>query len=106
MADISIDEIKVKFQKLQSETQKLKEEKVKYEAQLNTLKEQYDAQLKTLLDETGTATLAEAVAVCKQKQAELNSLKESLQQTLDKYLGTTDSTQVGNDILGSLESSL
>ena len=88
MADISVDEIKAKFQRLQSETQKLKEEKVGYEAQLNTLKSQYEEQLQNLLKETGTSTLEEAVAICKQKQEELNQLKESLQQTLDSYLST------------------
>ena len=97
MADISIDEIKSKFQKLQSETQRLKEEKVGYEAQLSTLQTQYDEQLANLLKETGTSTLEEAVAVCKKKQEDLNKLKEELSKTLDGYLQTVgDSSQSGS----------
>jgi len=91
MSDISIDEIKKKFQELQTKTQKLKEEKVGYEAQLETLKSQYDEQLQALLSETGSSSLDEAIALCKRKQEELSSLKESLQQTLESYESTIES---------------
>lgn len=88
VTNLSIDEIKVKFQKLQEATQKLKEEKVGYEAQLSTLQSQYDEQLKILLEETGTSSLEEAVSLCKSKQGELETLKTELQEKLDTYLGT------------------
>lgn len=102
MADISVDEIKAKFQKLQTETQKLKEEKVGYEAQLNTLNTQYEEQLQALLQETGTTTLEDAVAVCKNKQEELNTLKTSLSQKLDEYLQTvSDAPESVDDQLGA-----
>lgn len=90
VTNLSIDEIKVKFQQLQEATQKLKEEKVGYEAQLSTLQSQYDEQLKTLLEETGTTSLEEAVALCKSKQGELETLKAELQEKLDTYLGTVN----------------
>ena len=101
MVDISVDEIKAKFQKLQSETQKLKEEKVGYEAQLNTLNTQYEEQLQALLQETGTTTLEDAVAVCKNKQEDLNKLKEQLSTKLDEYLKTIgDTGETVDDALG------
>jgi len=100
MADVSVEEIKEKFQRLQSETQKLKEEKVGYEAQLNTLNTQYEEYLQNLLQETGTTTLEDAVAVCKHKQEELNTLKDSLSKKLDEYLKTIGDTGSVDDQLG------
>lgn len=88
MADITVDEIKSKFQQLQDKTQKLKEEKISLESQLTTLKSQYDEQLAVLLKETGASTLEEAIQVCKSKQEELATIKESLSTTIDEYLQT------------------
>lgn len=98
--EISIEEIKEKFQKLQDEAQRLKEEKVKYEAQLSTLKEQYNTQLQELLESTKTSSLPEAVEYLKKQQNELESLKSDLQTQLDGYLSTIEGTE-SND-LGSL----
>lgn len=104
MADISVEDIKAKFQRLQSETQKLKEEKVGYEAQLSTLTSQYNEKLDELLKDTGTSTIEEAVAVCVRKQEELNKLKESLQASLDGFLSTVDTsaTSASTDTLDIL----
>ena len=103
MAEIRVEDIKSKFETLQSEIQSLKEKKIGYESQLSTLQQQYDEQLSALLQETGTSTLEEAVAVCKQKQEELNTLKETLSTKLDEYLKTVsgDSTPATNNSIDS-----
>lgn len=88
MAEIRIEDIKSKFETLQSVIQSLKEKKIGYESQLSTLQQQYDEQLSALLQETGTSTLEEAVEVCKKRQEELNALKEDLSTKLDDYLKT------------------
>lgn len=98
ITNLTIDEIKAKFQQLQETTQKLKEEKVGYEAQLTTLQSQYDEQLKALLEATGTSSLEEAVALCKSKQEEMENLKVELQSKLDKYLGTLNTNNSSNPL--------
>lgn len=103
MADIKVDDIKVKFERLQSKMQSLKEQKIGYESQLSTLQKQYDEQLQALLQETGTSTLEEAVEVCKQKQSELEAQKESLSKDLDGYLSTLSDNNTSS---GSVDSAI
>ena len=90
---ISIEEIKTKFQSLQSEHQRLREEKVRFEAQLATLQNQYDEQVKALLEETKTTSLEEAATYLKKQQAEIEQLKSTLQTELDSYTSLTISTR-------------
>lgn len=98
ITNLTIDEIKAKFQQLQETTQKLKEEKVGYEAQLTTLQSQYDEQLKALLEATGTNSLEEAVVLCKSKQEEMENLKVELQSKLDGYLSTLSNNTSTNPL--------
>lgn len=103
MADIKVEDIKAKFERLQTRMQSLKEQKIGYESQLNTLQKQYDEQLQALLQETGTSTLEEAVEVCKKKQSELEAQKESLSKDLDNYLSTVTSS---NDESSNVDSAI
>lgn len=98
MAEINIEEIKSKFETLQSKIQSLKEQKIGYESQLNTLQQQYNEQLQALLDETGASSLDEAIAICKKKQDDLNEQKEKLLSELDKYLATTSDSSISDSV--------
>lgn len=86
MSDITVDEIKNKFQSLQKITQTLKEEKIGYESKLSTLQSQYDEKVSKLLEDTHTSSLEEAVKLCKEKKAELDKLKEELDAEISKYI--------------------
>ena len=95
MADITVDEIKNKFQTLQKMTQSLKEEKIRYESELSTLQTQHDEKVKALLEATNTESLEEAVKFCKKKKEELDKLKSELDSELSKYID--ESGEAGED---------
>lgn len=103
MNDIMIEDIKSKFDKLQSELQNQKELKIKYESQLSTLQAQYDEQLQQILKDTGTTSLEDAITFCKGKKEELESIKESVSKELDQYLSTlsgSNETQTQSSDIG------
>lgn len=95
MSEISVDEIKNKFESLQKMTQALKEEKIGYESKLSTLQTQYDEKVEELLKSTNTESLEDAVKFCKEKKEELEKLKEELDSELSKYID--DSSEEGED---------
>ena len=90
MSEVTVDEIKNKFQALQKITQNLKEEKIGYESKLNTIQSQYDEKVSKLLECTNTSTLEEAVKLCKEKKEELEKLKSELDAEISKYIDESD----------------
>lgn len=85
---VSLQEIKEKFNTVQSIGQSLKEEKISLESELRTLTSDYDDQVAKLLEKTGASTLEEAIQVYKQRKTKLDSDMTSLSDELSKYLDT------------------
>lgn len=86
--EISIGELKEKFNAVQNIHQELKEEKIRLESEINTLQKDYDEKAKELLEKTGTASVEEASAYCDKMKKELTEEMESLSVELNKYLDT------------------
>lgn len=84
----SIQEIKEKFNTVQSIGQSLKEEKISLESELRTLTSDYDEQVKKLLEKTGASSLEEAIQIYKKRKADLESEMTSLSDELSGYLDT------------------
>lgn len=85
---VSLQEIKEKFNTVQTIGQSLKEEKISLESELRTLTSDYDDQVAKLLEKTGASTLEEAIQVYKQRKTKLDSDMTSLSDELSKYLDT------------------
>lgn len=85
---VSLQEIKEKFNTVQTIGQSLKEEKISLESELRTLTSDYDDQVAKLLEKTGASTLDEAIQVYKQRKTKLDSDMTSLSDELSKYLDT------------------
>lgn len=90
----NIEEVKEKFESLQKINQSLKEEKIRVESEIETLKNTYNEKLDLLLKETGTNTLEEAVEYCtKEKEKldkEISELDSKISQYLDSYGDESD----------------
>lgn len=85
---VSIQELKEKFNSVQTISQSLKEEKIGLESELRTLTADYDEQVKLLLEKTGASTLEEAVQVYNSRKEQLEGDMDSLAAELSGYLDT------------------
>lgn len=97
MSEVTVEDVKTKFQTLQKITQGLKEEKIGYESKLSTLQTQYDEKVNKLLEETETSSLEEAVKLCKEKKEELETLKAQLDSEISKYIDESDEEGEANE---------
>lgn len=88
MAEITLQELKEKFNTVQNISQSLKEEKIRLESEIKTLKTSYDESLKELLELTGASTLEEATKMYKDRKSKLDADMVSLSSQLNKYLDT------------------
>lgn len=88
MSNASLQDIKEKFSTVQNISQSLKEEKIRTESELKTLKADYDELVKELLEKTGTTTVEEAIAFYQSQRSNLDSRMVELSTELSKYLDT------------------
>lgn len=88
MSQITVEELKEKFNTVQNITQGLKEEKIRLESELKTLENDYNEQVKELLEKTGTSSLDEAKSVYEDMSAKLKSDMSDLEKELNSYLDT------------------
>lgn len=85
---MDIKDLKEKFNSVQNISQSLKEESIRLESELSTLKKDYDAKLKNLLEETGASTFDEAKSIIENKKSELETEMKTLDTELSGYLDT------------------
>lgn len=85
---VDIKELKERFNTLQQVIQSVKEEKIRTESEIKTLKTDYDEQLKNLLEVTGATTLEEATEIYNTRYSALEANKKKLEEELNGYLDT------------------
>lgn len=84
-------DIKTKFSTLQSNVQKLNNEKIGLESEIKTITSDQNDLVAKILELTGKDTIEEAYEFYNAQSAELESRKEKLEKELDNYLETKDS---------------
>lgn len=89
-----VEELKQKFVDLQQTHQKLREDKIRLESELNALETDYQAKLKNLFEVTNTSSYDEAVEFCKAKKAELDKEMEEMNAELENYLHPEKTTLI------------
>ena len=83
-------DIKTKFGTLQSNVQKLNNEKIGLESEIKTITADQKELVNKILELTGKDTIEEAYKFYNAQSDELESRKEKLEKELDNYLETKD----------------
>ena len=96
MSNVSVENIKDKFNKIESKKQELKENKIKLESEINSLSKEYNKTLNELKEMTGKDTYEEIVEFIKTKD-NLEKVKEKVSAELDRYINTEDKNDTNNN---------
>ena len=88
MSDVSVNELKEKFNTLQGISQSLKEDKIRLESELKTLQSDRDELLKSLMEKTGTESFEDAVKYYETHKEDLDKEMSELSETLNTFLDT------------------
>lgn len=86
--EVSINDIKEKFQTVQGIQQSLKEEKIKLDSEYNTLKKSLEEKVSELLEKTGSSSVDEAVKKHEEDKKKLEEDMASLSERLSGFLDT------------------
>lgn len=97
MSNVSVENIKDKFNKIESKKQELKENKIKLESEINSLSKEYNKTLNELKEMTGKDTYEEIVEFIKTKKDNLEKVKEKVSAELDRYINTEDKNDTNNN---------
>lgn len=85
--EVSIGDIKERFQSVQSIQQSLKEEKIRLDSEYATLKKSYEDKVKELLDKTESSTVEEAMS---KHEDNKKKLEQDMTVLFDKLSGFLD----------------
>lgn len=87
--EVSIGDIKERFQSVQNIQQSLKEEKIRLDSEYSTLKKSYEDKVNELLTKTDSSTVEEATSKHeeskKKLEEDMNTLFDKLSGFLDTY---------------------
>lgn len=97
MSNVSVENLKDKFNKIESKKQELKENKIKLESEINSLSKEYNKTLNELKEMTGKDTYEEIVEFIKTKKDNLEKVKEKVNAELDRYINTEDKNDTNNN---------
>lgn len=97
MSNVSVENLKDKFNKIESKKQELKENKIKLESEINSLSKEYNKTLNELKEMTGKDTYEEIVEFIKTKKDNLEKVKEKVNEELDRYINTEDKNDTHNN---------
>lgn len=97
MSNVSVENLKDKFNKIESKKQELKENKIKLESEINSLSKEYNKTLNELKEMTGKDTYEEIVEFIKTKKDNLEKVKEKVSAELDRYINTEDKNDTNNN---------
>lgn len=97
MSNVSVENLKDKFNKIESKKQELKENKIKLESEINSLSKEYNKTLNELKEMTGKDTYEEIVEFIKTKKDNLEKVKEKVNEELDRYINTEDKNDTNNN---------
>lgn len=100
MSNVSVENLKDKFNKIESKKQELKENKIKLESEINSLSKEYNKTLNELKEMTGKDTYEEIVEFIKTKKDNLEKVKEKVSAELDRYINTEDKNDTNNNYEG------
>ena len=90
LSEKEINDLKEKYNSLQTLNQSLREEKIRLSSEVKTLKESLDKKEKELLDSTGKASLQAVVKWYEEESRNLSEDVSKLTKELQSYLDDYD----------------
>lgn len=90
LSEKEINDLKEKYDSLQTLNQSLREEKIRLSSEVKTLKESLDKKEKELLDSTGKESLQDVVSWYEEESRNLSDEVSKLTKELQSYLDDYD----------------
>lgn len=94
----NLEQLQADFLKVQQLQQKLNNEKIRLEAELNAVSQDYQKQLSELLELTKCSDIGEIENLIQNLDKEIIDLKKQVQEQLNQYLETYNSIGLNENV--------